>query len=75
MTATNPWTPRGPFKKRVITVSVTEYQDEDFQRMKAWLGEKSDGAVIKAGLALLWDKMPDEHKPSDPPPTAAEAAT
>lgn len=64
--AENPWTPRDPFKKRVITVSVTEHQDEDFERMKAWLGEKSDGAVIKAGLALLWSQMPDNLKSSEP---------
>jgi hypothetical protein len=63
----NPWTPRPPFKKRVITVSVTEPQDEDFQRMKDWLGESTDGAVIKAALALLWDQMPDDRKLSTQP--------
>lgn len=68
----NPWTPRPPFKKRIITVSVTEHQDEDFQRMKGWLGETTDGAVIKAALALLWDRMPDNLKvtqPSEPEST------
>lgn len=51
----NPWGPKSAYRKRVITVSVTEEQDTAFEQMKADLGLTSDGDVIKKGLSLLHD--------------------
>ena len=44
---------RAPFKKRVVAVSLTEAQREEFDRLKAALDLKSDGAVVKRALASL----------------------
>ena len=49
----NPWGPRPDPKKRVITVSVTAAQDDDFERMKAELDLPTDSAVVKRGLEML----------------------
>ncbi|RKT33650.1 hypothetical protein DEU34_2253 [Microbacterium sp. AG1240] len=53
----NPFAPRTEFKKRVITVSVTETQQEAFDRIKAELEMKTDGAVIKHALLLLYTHL------------------
>lgn len=53
----NPWEPRPPAKKRVITVSVTKEQDTAFEALKAALGHDSDGAVIKQALRELHDRV------------------
>ena len=53
----NPFKGRDPFKKRVITVSVTADQQEAIDRLKGDLELKTDGALIKAAIALLWDQQ------------------
>lgn len=44
---------RPPFKKRVITASLTEEQRREFDRMKERLHVVTDGALIKRALADL----------------------
>ncbi len=46
---------RYPAKKRVITVSVTAEQDDEFERLKAATNHTTDGAVIKAVYSKLKD--------------------
>ena len=57
MSTGNPWQKK-EFKKRVITVSVTEEQNEAFEKMKVLFHEDTDGGMIKTALAVLWDDYP-----------------
>jgi DNA-binding MarR family transcriptional regulator len=55
-----------PFKKRVVTVSLTQAQQEEFDALKAKLELQSDGGLIKLALLelsrkhLLFDPRPEE---------------
>lgn len=51
----NPFHERKPFKKRVITVSVTEAQHDAFLKLQMDLGFPSAGALIKALVAAEID--------------------
>ncbi|MGN7969003.1 hypothetical protein [Microbacterium sp. 22296] len=44
---------REPFKKRVVTASLTGEQRQEFDQIKTALGITSDGALIKRALADL----------------------
>lgn len=63
--ASNPWEPRPPAKKRIITVSVTAEQDEAFEALKARLGYDTDGALIKHALRELHDRTSDVSSTGD----------
>lgn len=52
----NPFHERKPFKKRVITVSVTEPQHEAFLKLQADLGHENAGSLIKALIAAEIDR-------------------
>ena len=47
---------REPFKKRVVTASLTVQQRAEFDRMKAALHVVTDGALIKMALSDLSHK-------------------
>lgn len=57
---------RPPFKKRIVTASLTEEQRAEFDQMKARLNLTSDGALIKRALADLSHSLSNE--PTDPGP-------
>jgi DNA-binding MarR family transcriptional regulator len=44
---------RPPFKKRIVSASLTEEQRHEFDAMKAKLHIETDGALIKRALADL----------------------
>ena len=44
---------RAPFKKRIVTASLTEVQRAEFDAMKRELGIETDGGLIKRALAEL----------------------
>lgn len=46
----NPFAEKPPWKKRVITVSLTREQDEAFEALKARTRTVTDGAMIKKAL-------------------------
>lgn len=55
--ARNPFGPRAEFKKRVVATSLTAEQMIALQAMKTALGLDADGAVVKAGLEMLWEDL------------------
>ena len=55
----NPFAEKPPWKKRVITVSLTREQDEEFEALKARTRTVTDGAMIKKALAHFIDWMSD----------------
>ncbi len=48
---------REPFKKRVVTVSITASQRAEFDRMKEAAHVVTDGALIKVALSDLSHKL------------------
>lgn len=44
---------REPFKKRIVTASITKEQRDEFDRLKDRLHIVTDGALIKRALADL----------------------
>ena len=68
---------RPPSEKRVITVSVTTDQDDEFERLKAATGHTTDGGVIKQALAELatrvWGWDPKDQRWNDAPSSSPEA--
>jgi hypothetical protein len=55
-----------PFKKRVITVSLTAEQQAEFNAMKERLHVVTDGALIKRALAdLSHEVLPRKESPDE----------
>jgi len=52
----NAFTEREPFKKRVITVSITAEQRKQFDALKAKTRTVTDGAMIKKALEQMIDR-------------------
>ena len=48
---------REVFKKRVVTASLTKYQRDEFDRMKAAARVVTDGALVKLALSDLSHKL------------------
>ena len=58
----NAFSEREPFKKRVITVSLTREQDAAFERLKDRRHVVTDGAMIKIALEHFIDFVsPEPH--------------
>ena len=62
---------REPFKKRIVSASLTVEQRAEFDAMKLALGIATDGALIKRALADL--SRATLTKPADLSPSAAES--
>ncbi len=55
---------REPFKKRIVSASLTAEQRAEFDAMKARLSITSDGALIKRALADLSRAILPPQEPS-----------
>lgn len=60
MDSSNPFAPREPAKKRIITASITAEQRRAFDALKDRTHTVSDGAMIKRALAEMIERIEAE---------------
>jgi hypothetical protein len=53
-----------PFKKRIVSASLTAEQREEFDRMKERLHVVTDGALVKRALATLSHQTFENEPPT-----------
>lgn len=60
--SSNPFDEREPFKKRVLTVSVSADQMTAFTELQKAMGTPTVGATIKALIGAEIDRRATEHR-------------